>query len=430
MTATLRLFTIEARRSIALWFVLPLAVLIAWGTVTTMHPDGAPTIWARSNVQFGLMCVVAAIIMCGAGAWAAGRDRRRQTEELLRTMPRPASLLDVTVVASTVVWGLVACLLAGAIVFVIVDREATWGGPEPTPIVIGLLAVVAGTAVGYLGGAVIPSRFAAPLVAVLFASAVLLLGTRSTEIAYLSPLAMDPRGFSPYDIFYQAPTVPLAQTALWLAGVIACACAATALWRRRTALVFGTFVGALAIATSGAVLTVQAFVHPPWERIYAGQPLAEYELVCVERSIPVCLHPAYEARLQEYADQIGVLVEPLVGVPGSPTRAEQLPSRKSPRPNDTLEIIPSDLVVLQVTYDLARTPGAGLNPAQRVIAIWLISRTGASLTGAQAFFGAGHPDETAAVARFSALGPDAQRAWLMANFQDLRAGRVDIDDLP
>jgi hypothetical protein len=430
MTATFRLFTIEARRSIALWFVLPLAMLIAWGTVTTMHPDGAPTIWARSNVQFGLMCVVAAFLMSGVGAWAAGRDRRRQTEELLRTMPRPASLRDIPILAGTLTWGLVACLLAGALVYVVIDREATWGGPDVAPIIVGLLTVVAGTAVGYLGGAIIPSRFAAPLVAVAFASAMLLAGTRSTGVAYLSPFAMDPRGFSPYDVFYQAPTIPLAQTVLWLAGLTACACAATALWRRRTALVFGTFVGALVIATTGAVLTVQAFVHPPWERIYAGQPLAEYELVCVERSIPVCLHPAYEARLQEYADRIGVLVEPLVGVPGGPTRAEQLPSRKSPRSNETLEIIPSELVVLQVTYDLVRTPGAGFNPAQRVIALWLITRTGASLTGAQAFFGAEHPDETAAVARFSALDPDAQRTWLMANFQDLRAGRIEIDDLP
>jgi hypothetical protein len=430
MIATLRLFRIEARRSIALWFVLPLAALVAWGTVTTMHPDGAPTFWARGSVQFGLLCVVAAFIMCGVGAWVAGRGRRRQTEELLRTMPRPASLLDIPILTGTLIWGLVACLLAGALVYVIVDREATWGGPEAAPIVVGLLAIVAGTAVGYLGGASIPSRFAAPLVAVLFASVVLLAGTRSTDIAYLSPFALDPRGFSPYDIFYQPPTIPLAQTALWLAGLTACACAATALWRRRSALVFGALIAALAIATTGAVLTMQAFAHPPWERIYAGQPLAEYELVCVERSIPVCLHPAYEARLQEYADRIGALVEPLAGVPGGPVRAEQLPSRNAPRAEGTLEIIPSDLVVLQVTYDLVRTPGAGFNPAQRVIAIWLITRTGASLTDAQAFFGAGHPDETAAVARFSALGPDAQRAWLMANFQDLRVGRITIDDLP
>ncbi|HEX5164291.1 MAG TPA: hypothetical protein VFV93_02755, partial [Thermomicrobiales bacterium] len=321
--------------------------------------------------------------------------------------------------------------LAGALIVVIVDREATWGGLAAAPLVVGLLSVVAGTAVGYAGGTVIPSRFAAPLMAVVFATAVLLVGTRSTAVAFLSPLAMDPRGSSPYDIFYQPPTIPLAQTALWLAGVAASACAASVLWRRRTALTWGTFLGALAVATTGAVLVTQAFVHPPWERIYAGQPLADYELVCVERSIPVCLHPAYESRLEEYADQIDVLVEPLAGVPGGPVRAEQLPSRKGPRLDGTLEIIPSGLIVAQATYDLVRAPGGVFSPAQHAIALWLMSRTGAEPVGARAFFG-GQPDATvaAAVARFSALRSDAQHAWLMAHFQDLRAGRIAIEDLP
>ncbi len=432
MMAMMRLFTIEARRSVAIWFVVPLATLVAWGTVTTMRPDGTPTQWARSSIQLGMMCIVAAFIMCGVGAWVAGRGRRRQTEELLATMPRPASMLDATTLAGTVIWGLLACLLAMALVFSIAYRESTWGGPEPAPFIIGLLTVVVGTAVGYVGGTIIPSRFGAPLMAVVFASAVLLVGTRSTALAYLSPLAMDPRGSSPYDIFYQAPMVPLARTALWLVGVAACACAATALWRRRTVLVSGMFVFALAVAATGAVLTMRAFVHPPWERIYAGQPLAEYELACVERSIPVCVHPAYEARLEAYADRIGVLVEPLIGVPGGPVRAEQLSSQKEPRDDGTLEIIPMGPVVQFAAFDLVHQRGTDLTPAQLAIAFWLLERVGESAQEASVLSGFGPPDAAvmAAVRRFAALSPEAQRAWLMANFQDLRSGRVDIEDLP
>jgi hypothetical protein len=432
MTATLRLFTIEVRRSVALWFVLPLVVLVVWGTLSTMQPDGSPVIWARSNVQLGLMCVLVAFIMCGVGAWMAGRGRRRQTEELLATMPRPASLRDLPILAGTVVWGLLACLLGGLLVFVLVEREATWGGPEAGPVVVGLLAVVAATAIGYLGGAVIPSRFAAPLMAVVFTTAVLLLGTRSTALAYLSPLAMDPRGSNSYDVFYRAPMVPLAQTVFWLAGVTACACAATALWRRRTLLTWGVFVGACVVATTGAVLLTQAFVNPPWERSYAGQPMADYELVCVERSIPICVHPAYRARLEEYADRVGVLFEPLIGVPGGPIRAEQLPSPTWPRADGTIEILPSPIIVGHAAFVLAHDEGTDFTPAQQVIATWLLERAGENPALARVFAIPGQPDEAiaAAVRRFSALGPEAQHAWLMANFQNLRAGQIGIEDLP
>jgi hypothetical protein len=160
--------------------------------------------------------------------------------------------------------------------------------------------------------------------------------------------------------------------------------------------------------------------------------MAEYELACVERTIPVCLHPAYRARLEEYADRIGVLVEPLVGVPGGPVRAEQLPLRKSPRDEGTLEIIPIGFVAAHAAYELVRTPDADLNSAQRAIAFWLLEQAGESTREAQLLFGGGPPDANvaAAVARFSALDPDARHAWLMANFQDLRGGRIDIDDLP
>jgi len=432
MMATMRLLSIETRRSVALWFVLPLAALVVWGTLSTMRPDGSPTIWSRSNVQLGLMCVVAAFIMCGVGAWMAGRGRRRRVDELLATMPRPASLLDLPILAGTVVWGLLGCLLPAALVFALVDREATWGGPEAGPIVIGLLTVVAGTAVGYLGGTIIPSRFAAPLMAVIFTTMALLVGTRSASLAYLSPLAMDPRGSNSYDVFYQAPTLPLAQTAFWLAGVTACASTATSLWRRRTMWTWGAFVGSSVVAITAAVLLTQAFVHPPWERNYAGQPMAEYELACVERAITICVHPAFEARLDEYADRINALVAPLIDVPGGPTRAEQLPSSNWPLPDGVFEILPSPIVAAHAAHELVREDRTAITPAQQVIATWLLMQAGEDASEARIFASPGQRIEevTAAVNRFASLGPEAQRAWLMANFKDLRAGRITMADLP
>lgn len=429
---TARLLRIELRRSVALWFVPVLAALVMWGTTSTMRPDGAPTLWARSSVQLGLMFVVAALIMCGVGAWSAGRDRRRQMLDLRATMPRLAALQDATLLAGTAAWGVVACLLGGAYVFLVAYREATWAGPAWPPIVVGLLTVVTSTAVGYLGGILIPSRLAAPLVAVVFSAVVLLIGTRSTAVAYLSPLSMDPRGYSPFDLFYRAPSIPAMQMCLWLAGVAGCAFALVVLLRQRTFWAACLLAGALLVATSGAVLVMQAFVHPPWERIYPGQPLVAYEPMCIEQAIPVCVHPAYSDDFEEYAERLARLVEPLVGIPGGPTRAEQLPSRAGLRPDGTLEIMPGDSIALRAAYDLVHDPATDLSPAQLVIAFWLLGRADEPTTAAQAFFGAGQPDATvaAAVARFAALDPNTQRAWLSTHFQDLRAGRIDLEDLP
>lgn len=48
----------------------------------------------------------------------------------------------------------------------------------------------------------------------------------------------------------------------------------------------------------------------------------------------------------------------------------------------------------------------------------------------QAQLDAFEPVFDAAVARFAALGPEAQRAWLAANWDALRAGDLTLDDLP
>jgi hypothetical protein len=431
MTAVIQLLRIEVRRSVALWFVPPLAVLVGWSTLATMRPDNAPTLWERSSTQLGLAFVVVAFVMCGVGAWAAGRDRRRRIEDLLATTPRPAPLRDLALVTGTAAWGLVACFAGGAYIFVVSYREATWGGPGPAPIVIGLLTVVAGTAVGHLGGTLIPSRFAAPLLAVALSAATIAVGARSSSIAYLSPTSLDPRSYSPYDVFFRPPPFPALQMSLWLAGVTGCALALIALRRRRSVVALGAFAAALVAATGGAMLVTQAFVHPPWERTYIGQPLVAYEPVCVQRSIQVCVHPAYEVYLDDYADRISRLVEPLVGIPGGPARVEQLPARVGLRPDGTLEILPGVSFTL-IAYDLVHDAGTDLNAAQIAIAYWLMDRAGEDAFDLHGLFGPGQPDAAvaAAFARFGALPPDEQRRWLIENFQALRAGDIDIGDLP
>jgi hypothetical protein len=423
---------IELKRNAALWYAPVLAGFVAWGTLATMRPDNAPTLWARSSIQLSLMFVVVACVMCGVGAWVAGRERRRQIAELLSTTPRPAALRDLALLTGTVIWGLVACLAGGAYVLVATYRAATWGGPLPEQIGIGLLFVVTGTAIGYLGGTLVPGRYAAPLVAVAFTAVMLLLGTRSSALSYLSPLSLDPRGYSPYDVFYRASPIPAGQMALWLAGLAGCALAIVLLRRGATLVAAFMLIAALVVATSGARLAMQAFVHPPWERIYAGQPLEAYEPVCSEGSIPVCVHPAYKSYLADNAQQVNRLVEPLLGIPGGPVRAEQLPARTGLRADGMLELMPGDSAVAFAAFDLVHEQGTDLNPAQLAIAHWLMGRVGEDASAVPGLFGVGPPDTvvTSAAARFAALPAAEQHAWLEENFSALRAGKLTLADLP
>jgi hypothetical protein len=72
---------------------------------------------------------------------------------------------------------------------------------------------------------------------------------------------------------------------------------------------------------------------------------------------------------------------------------------------------------------------------QAVIATWLARRVDENAFEYWNLIAGTTTDRTqadvdAAVARFDALEPADQRAWFAANYVDLRAGRLNLDDLP
>ncbi|MEX2314440.1 MAG: hypothetical protein WD628_01900, partial [Thermomicrobiales bacterium] len=163
MTATLRLFTIEARRSVALWFFPLMALVACWYANSRLTPIGV-SLWRHNSTQIGETLLVLAPLMGGVAAWAAGRDRRRGIGDLLATTPRPLSHRALAGWGGTALWGVLAYAVVGAFVVVVSLWDDAWGSPIAAPVVIGLLAIVAAAAIGYLAGAVIPNRLVAPLV--------------------------------------------------------------------------------------------------------------------------------------------------------------------------------------------------------------------------------------------------------------------------
>jgi hypothetical protein len=285
-------------------------------------------------------------------------------------------------------------------------------------------------------------------------------GMASTEpYVHLSPVeVVEAIGGS---VFWSPPLEIAWWAAVWLLGLGGLALAIVALrHRRRSPVAWGT----LAAAALAVVVGWTQLVPAP---VFAGASPSRaiaYEPVCTQRSIPICLHPAYESVLDETADLVDPIVRPLAGLPGFPIRAEQLRPPQDDMPADPADIwtggttnsdtLPISPPCTQSTPRSAATAIAlaavqlptdvllEIPPAQAAIAVWLLRQAGWEVTtefeigacfpdGGVANFGLRIEDGVIPAAdRFGALPPEEQHAWLEANFAALRAGELTLEDLP
>jgi hypothetical protein len=475
VTATSRLFWIETRRSVG-FLAFPILIALAglvWYLIGRAAGNPSVALWPQTSVDIGFTVVLIGPATAGLAAWAAGRDRRRGLDDLLATTPRPATARDLNLAAATAAWVLLAYLAFGLCAGILTAREATWGSPVAPPILIGAVVIAVEAAIGYTAGsfvrAALPGRLTAGLVpVVLFFFEVLLSqltgglvevgpGRRETGHPYenLSPFgAIQNIGGS---VFWTPRWDVVWAAAVWFLGLGGLALALVALRRRRRSPVAWGSLAAAALAIvigwTQLVPNTSAYLAPPTKAI-------SYDPVCVQRSLPICLHPAYKAVLGDTADLVDPIVRPLAGLPGFPTRAEQprpaydtttstlgLPSAAAP---DTIPIEPTcsrlsrqaqataiALAAVQLPTDSFRQ----LTPAQSAIAVWLLHQAGwgplhdfeipACLpTGTSALSRPIDPATLLAADRFAAMTPDEQHTWLTTNIAALRAGSLSLEDLP
>lgn len=435
MTASLRLLRIEFRRSLALW-AFPVLALVGWfGADQYAQPAGI-TIWLHTSAAIGYSTLLLAPLVGGLAARAAGRNWRRGMDDLLATTPRSAAARDLIGWSSVALWCVLAYAANGLAVVLTTGSLSAWGGPHPPFIAIGLTAVLAAAGIGHLVGTLVRSRFAAPLVPiVLYAGLLYASDGNPGNYRFLSPATF----LAPHehDVFTNPTpdiTLPLL---LWLGGIAGTALATLAVWRRRSVIPVAIW-SVMIVATGLGVVTLL----DQGERGWAEPEFVSYEPVCVERSIQICVHPAYESHLSEIADVIDDLIEPLIGVPGAPTRAAQWRG-PDPPPDDLLRIStsyhPRGIVVNtidELVYGRSSGPGSGPTDgaANVVIARWLALNAGPYRDWAAVRMGSVNEELQAeinvAVERFAALDPTEQHAWLVEHFADLRAGRVTLEELP
>ncbi len=466
LASALAVLRIETRRGVVL-FLSPLILAAAWfmswyGMYGTMPRD--IYLWQETSRVVKDSILTVGPLVAGLSAWAAGRNRRRGMGDLLSTTARPAASRDL------LTWAGVAlpcvAVYAGLIVVLGIPTSlnSTWGAPLPGYLLIGLVALLMDSALGFAAGYYLPGRFTAPLVAVaLYVGHLLPMGAADykTSVALLSPAAYS--NLIGADVFYEYPRIALPQTLLF-GGLCGAALAAVVLKGNGESRAVRMALALALVAAAGGLFTALSKENP--YGLSAGEPeAASFEYLCEEGGITVCVHPAYEKFLPEAAGTVNEVAEPLVGIPGAPTRALQV---------NGPETMPADanarnvaffgtfdpwgkLYEEDVAYGLVqRDPGMRYGPntpnqaeftkedlrrcgdiryreyfdsayaAQIIVGRWLTERAG----GRVAEMSGGCPNSKELVERFAALDTAKRESWLRENLADLRVGKITLEDLP
>ena len=278
--------------------------------------------------------------MAGAAAWMGSREGRRHTTDLVTITARPRWARLLATWAATTCWALVGYLGCVAVLYGVTARQATWGGPLWWPAAVAAASLPALSALGFAAGALVPSRFTAPLAAIA-AFFVLALSTQlihgSQSYWQISPLVADPWDIGPdagMATFYPyLPDLPIAQV-MFLAGLTVAVLGALALpggpggtWLRRPAAAI-TAAGLLAAGTAVALagtgkLDAHGMIAIPALHDAASDRPVRYTPVCSHTRIPVCLNPAYAGYLPATAAALAPVLTEVAGLPGAPVRISQ-----------------------------------------------------------------------------------------------------------
>ncbi len=460
-----RLVGLEFRRGDSLWMI-PVG-LIALGFALRDLFASPIVIWPEEVVALRDAITFYGPLFAAAAAWMATRESRRGAGELLATTPLPAAARQITTWAGTAIAATVAYVLLVIPVMVVTATRATWGGPDWWPVMVGLTAMVAHSALGFAAGTWFPSRYVAPTIAILLFLGQLYVGTvagheaspltivsrlddRLGEWRYLSPIAETSRDVS-YGIW---PAVGMWQ-ALWFLGGAGVMLSLAAMRPRPTLGPAIALAISLVVSLGGATGVVQRTgsepFGPAFQRHTETQPAAAWEPACAGDLISVCVHPAYAARLDELATRTNRVLAPVAGRPGVPTTVIQHdPSSRigspSTLPAEGSITISLDTDIGWTMFYIAHWLESGSmrtreettvseegGMVQTVIARWLLLQAGESihLSGFTLIDPAG-PEATINdhVTRFAALDEAARSRWFDIHIADLLGGTLTLDDLP
>jgi hypothetical protein len=469
LAAAGRLLRLELRRNVMLW-MLPIVAALFW--LITYRPALAyPPLW---NVRAMSMQTTALAVfvptMVGVAAWLGSREARCGMTDLLSGVSRSRWARQLATWAATTCWALVAYLGCVVVLYTVTALQGAWGGPLWWPAAVGAASLAAFSALGFAAGALRPSRFTAPLVAV---AAFLVLEITAQFIhGDHSPWQVSPLVAGPWEIgpdqgvatFYPyLPDLPIVQL-MFLAGLTTALLGVLGLpagsggRRLRRCAAALTTVGLLATITATALagtgrLDPHGMIAIPALHNPANDRPVPYTPVCSDTPIPVCLHPAYLVHLPAVTAALEPVLSELAGLPGAPVRINQTAAiyrqesdnrvsistagtARSGTPPTLDVLLPMQrgrsITIYELTSEL-RTDTAH-DILNSVISGDRRTTTDAQQAVAEAILKTstlppGSPAATAAQ-RLAALPPAARHAWLTQHVAALRAGEITLAELP
>jgi hypothetical protein len=360
-----RALRLEVRHSPVVW-VLPVLVALFYFTAYRTAAGYPPTWTLRASVITGPSLIFFSVIAAGIAAWAASRESRRRTGDLLATTARAAWPRQATVLAATAFWMVLAYLAGVAVIYLQTAFQATWGGPPLWPVAGGAVGVAASCAAGFTCGTLLPSRFTAPIVAVAVFAAwfvgvnaansmnnfVDVRSAEGTAALFVSTDNGHPRHVDA-GVYYRVPAdVSIAQVMfmggalLVMVGLLALLPAtrvpgvrapSIAAGRRLTAVVaaVGVACGVAASATAFSLAgTARYSAATGWEipalhDAADDQPIP-YTPDCTGSVFTVCVHPAFDPYLGAMSAALRPAAAEVAGLPGAPARAEMTTSGAPP----------------------------------------------------------------------------------------------------
>jgi hypothetical protein len=477
------LWWIEGKRNNGAVLLPVIAAVIIWLTWLSQLEGFVSWMPATQAISFSLAIIgpLTAAFAC----WVAGRSRRHRLDDLLHTTPLPAGWSALTGWLGVVAWALCSYLGCAGLVLLWTALRVTWGEPLLAPLLIGSVTLVVVVGLGFLVGSVTANRFVPALLAVAVAVLFLLpIGgiDQLDHLKMLSPLGSVETMSNEYLVAVdQRVVLPHLRwlAALSLTLLLAAVALHSARWLPR---------GLLVVSAVVAILFGHELIDYAQPTYGGDLPAIPFEPVCTTDVVTVCLHPAHEALMDETVGQIGALVQPVIGIEGVPTRYRE--TVVGVQRGDDPTIVPfelwdgGDLDTGWLVFETARgivvdpasmssptaaihTGAAEVRPAdfgyeydsaQYVVLAWLVDQAdarwiapiehveeAAALLHQPWCYETDCPEERpvleadfttlenrleAAMARFSALDPATRRAWLEANFADLRAGQLTLEDLP
>ncbi|ROT31431.1 ABC transporter permease [Micromonospora sp. HM5-17] len=294
---------VELRRGTA---ATTFPVMVGAGVwVLAVHPEDWGGRWSALASYLRMSMLVLCALMVAAGAWQAGRERRRRMDELLGSTPRPAWQPLVVAWLAVSLAGTAGLLLAFGGAAVLVARVATFADSGWWwTVAVGVLGLWAATALGVLVGRTVPLRVAAPVAGLVTYVGLAIPGyLRGSGWNWLSPM---------HDNLLAGRRLPEHLHLLQAGWFVALTGVLLALAARRR-------LAALLCAALAVAVALPIGTGPGPDRLRADP--GAVEPVCTRTGPEVCV-----ARINGFLlDDVAALVQPvlhrLAGVPGAPTRA-------------------------------------------------------------------------------------------------------------